>query len=90
MIAREQSVGNVLVHFWWKCTYPVLVYVEEVHVRYYIWREAPRLVRRATHFLERECVARTVEIEVQSEEACFCAGAQRRRTLIVLFGTASK
>ncbi len=38
--------GNVLVHFRWKCTYPVLVYVREVHVRYYIWREALRLYQK--------------------------------------------
>ncbi len=31
----------------------------------------------------------TVEMEVQREEAYFRAGAQRRRTLIVLFGSAS-
>ena len=32
----------------------------------------------------------TVKMEVRREEACFHAGARRRRTLIVVFGSASK
>ena len=43
--------------------HPVLVYIGEVHVRYYIWREAPRLYK-SHMFLGKKFVAGTVEIEV--------------------------
>ncbi len=74
----------------WKCTYPVLVYVREVHVRYYIWRELLGLYQKVHVSCNDKSVGGIMSVNFQirireDEEACCLARCNRNRTLIVLF-----
>jgi hypothetical protein len=70
--------------------YPVSVYVREVHVRYYIWREPPDSYQKVHVSCNDENVGGIMSVHFQirirkDEEACCLVKCDRNRTLIVVF-----
>ena len=66
------------------------MYVREVHVRHYIWRELPDLYQKVHVSYNDENVGGIMSVHFQirirkDEEACCLVKCDRNRTLIVVF-----